>query len=126
MVSNSVPAEQEKASRTCVYYNRPGGCNKGEDCEFEHRCFKAGHGACNCWMMMDDCENKFILRLTRYKNYTVKKDCVFHGWNAAQLNAQLRAPAVAQSSAPDGYYWQEGELYKKVGGAPPKKKQRNN
>ena len=126
--SAAVSTEQEKASRTCVYYNRPGGCNKGDNCEFEHRCwrcFKPGHGACNCWMM-DELESKFILRLTRHKNYQVKKDGVFYGWNASQLNAQAHVPVVAQASAPDGYHWQDEELYKKVGGPPPKKKQRNN
>ena len=40
---------QEKAGTICVYYNRPGGCNKRK-CDFENRCwrcFKPGHGAYN-------------------------------------------------------------------------------
>ena len=124
--NTNVSSDQERANRICIYFNRPGGCNKGDNCDMEHRCwrcFKTGHGGSNCWLVMDDMESKFILRLTRHKGYTIKKDGIFCGWNAAQLNSQMRAPAAAPS-APEGYFWQEGELYKKVGGIPPKKKQR--
>ena len=127
MSVREISAEQQKVNKICVYFNRPGGCNKGENCTLDHkcwRCYKAGHGACNCWTVMEDMEKKFILRLTRAKGYTIQLHGVYVGWNAAQLNAESRGSASGQRDAPDGYFWYDGELCKKVGGAPQKKKQR--
>ena len=122
-------ALQQKASRICIYFNRPQGCRDGQNCPYDHICYgclAGGHGICNCWQQMDRMENKFISRLTRMKNYTITAP---NGRTFSNNKSRYAAPTASAAKSDsqelaNGLLLRDGVVYTQLTGPPPYKKQK--